>query len=221
MITKIFGIGLNKTGTKTLGECFRILGMNHGTWRADLLAQYRAGDLHHLFDEIDAGEAFEDWPYPLIYKELLLRYGRDAQFILTRRRNAAIWLESLKRHCLRTSPTRHCRMLVYGYAYPHGVESHYLRFYTQHEHDVRQFFAQQGASDQLLEICWEDGDGWAELCAFLRRPVPDIPFPFTNKSVERPLVDDILLQNLAHIRYQLGLLNPHLTEANLPSVTIE
>jgi len=41
---KIFGIGLNKTGTKTLGRCFEALGRNSLSFRADLLSQFRVGD---------------------------------------------------------------------------------------------------------------------------------------------------------------------------------
>jgi hypothetical protein len=220
MARKIFGIGLNKTGTKTLGECFGILGMTRDSCRPDLLAEYRAGNLAQVFQEIDRREAFEDWPYPLLYKELLFRYGSDARFILTRRRDAATWLNSLKRHSLRTNPTRHCRLLAYGYAYPHGVEAHHLAFYARHETEVRQFFVQQGAGRQLLDICWEDGNGWTELCAFLELPVPDQPFPHTNKA-DVSLVDgEILKRNLEQINRQLLLLNPHLPAENLPPVDI-
>ena len=220
MARKIFGIGLNKTGTKTLGECFEVLGMTRETCRPDLLAKYRAGQLGEVFAEIDRGEAFEDWPYPLLYRELRFRYGREASFVLTKRRNSATWLASLKQHSLRTNPVRHCRLLAYGYAYPHGVEAHYLDFYERHEIEVRQFFRRQGASDQLLELCWEEGHGWAELCSFLNVPVPDQPFPHKNKNADYRVDDQVRRQNLELIRSQLLLLNPHLEAGSVPAVDI-
>ncbi len=218
MARKIFGIGLNKTGTQSLTACFQMFGIVPDICRADLLAKYRAGDLMAVLQDIDHGEAFVDWPYPLIYRDLFFRYGRDGKFILTRRRSAAVWLDSLKRHCLTTHPARHCRLLAYGYAYPHGVEAHHLDFYTRHETEVRAFFAQQGAGEQLLEVCWEDGDGWPELCGFLGLPVPDQPFPFKNKSADKQIDDETLRQNLELIRSQLLLLNPHLPVESLPMV---
>ena len=37
----------------------------------------------------------------------------------------------------------------------------------------------------LLNVCWETGSGWQELCAFLGKPVPEIPFPHENKASDR------------------------------------
>ena len=170
---------------------FRILGMDHVSCRPDLLARYRSGRLEEIFAEIDRHESFEDWPYPLMYKELLFRYGPDAKFVLTRRSNAAKWLNSLKQHSLTTDPARHCRLLAYGYAYPHGVESHFLELYERHEIEVRQFFRRYDCGNQLLEVCWEDGHGWTEICAFLDLPRPNQPFPHKNKTEGSPVDNEI------------------------------
>jgi hypothetical protein len=45
---------------------------------------------------------------------------------------------------------------------------------------VRAYFA--GRPDDLLEVCWEAGDGWKELASFLGQPVPALPFPHLNKA---------------------------------------
>src|SRR5579859_2611094 len=103
-VCKIFGIGLNKTGTTTLGACLTRLGYRHGSCRRDLLIAYREGRLDEIFAETDRLDSFEDWPYPLIYRELFFRYGEGAKFILTRRATPRIWLRSLMRHALRTNP---------------------------------------------------------------------------------------------------------------------
>ncbi len=210
MTPKIFGIGLNKTGTKTLGACFDILGFNAISCRADLLAYYRAGQLDRVFAVIDQFEAFEDWPYPLMYRELFARYGHNARFILTRRRDPATWLASLKKHSLKTDPDSHCRLLAYGYPYPHGVEPHHLDFYDRHLREVRAFFRSQNAQDQLLEACWEEATGWHELCAFLAKPIPAQPFPYLNKSEDFPTAQEKFARNQELIKLQIGLLNPSL-----------
>jgi hypothetical protein len=37
--------------------------------------------------------------------------------------------------------------------------------------------------DQLLIMNITEGDGWAPLCKFLGRPIPDVPFPKLNDSL--------------------------------------
>ncbi len=147
-----------------------------------MLIKYREGDLGEVFSEVDEYDSFEDWPYPLAYKELLQRYGHCGKFVLTVRLSAEHWLESLKKHSLTTSPREHCRKLAYGYDYPHENERAHLAFYEAHNRSVVTFFRQMRATNQLIELCWERGDGWRELCNFLGVPVPTAPFPKLNES---------------------------------------
>ncbi len=42
---KVFGIGYPKTGTKTLGECFRALGFANHTYDMQLTLAVKRGDL--------------------------------------------------------------------------------------------------------------------------------------------------------------------------------
>jgi hypothetical protein len=212
---KVFGIGLNKTGTTTLGVCFRILGFDHMGCRPDLLVDLRKGRISRVFNEIDKHEAFEDWPYPLMYRALWARYGPDAKFVLTMRRSGETWLQSLKLHSLATAPDRHCRLLAYGHAYPFGAEREHLEFYERHLCEVRWFFRAHNAEDRFCEICWETGDGWEKLCAFLNLPPPETAFPHENKSSERRADRRVLAQNLRRIREQIGLLNPELSDDDL------
>ncbi len=182
---KVFGIGLNKTGTTTLGSCLEYLGFNHLSCRRDLLVCYRSNDLETIFSVIDNHSSFEDWPYPLMYREIYDRYGDQARFILTTRRTPSIWIDSLKRHAVSTHPDLHCRLLAYGFNYPHDHEREHIAFYEQHNADVRAFFSANADRKRLfLDLCWEHGDGWHELCHFLNRPVPDRPFPHLRKGSE-------------------------------------
>lgn len=179
---KVFGIGLNKTGTTTLGQCLRMLGYDHVGTRRELLVDLREGRMDRIFAVADAHDAFEDWPWPLAYREFHARYGDDARFILTVRRSPDAWLKSLKKHSLITSPTGHCRGLAYGPDYPFGHEAEYLAFYERHNREVVDHFRDAGASHQLITLCWENGDGWPELCDFLGDPVPDAAFPHANPA---------------------------------------
>ena len=214
MRQRVFGIGLNKTGTTTLASCLSEIGYKHQSCRPDLLSFYRKGDVGKIFEVTDSFESFEDWPYPLLYREFYHRYP-GAKFILTRRKSPEIWLSSLMRHSLRTSPTKHCRLLAYGYSYPHGAEAQHLDIYQRHIGAVEQFFAEQDAADRLLQICWEEGDGWGKLADFLEVPAPDKALPHENVGTRQEQDEAIRAANVQRIREQIGLLNPHFTEDQL------
>jgi hypothetical protein len=174
---KVFGIGLNKTGTSTLGECFRILGYRVMGCSRELLERavlYR--DPGPAFAVAERYDAFQDWPWPLIYRELDRQFP-GSKFILTVRENEDVWLQSLMQHSLRTSPFRHCRKLAYGFSYPFKHQRAHIEFYRRHNRQVRRYF--EGCRD-FIELCWEHGDGWEGLCTFLETPIPDQPLPHVN-----------------------------------------
>jgi len=203
---KIFGIGLNKTGTTTLGRCLEMLGFKkHVSVRFDLLAKYREGSLDEIFSVADQNESFEDFPWPLMYRELYLRYGDGARYILTKRASSQDWLNSLKRHSLKTSRNNHCRLLAYGYAYPHGLEYYHLSFYQRHNQAIKDFFVKQRSEHLLLEISFDSGDGWDKLCGFLGLSVPNAQFPHENKG-NVAVSADVEQQNIEAINWQLALL---------------
>ena len=204
---KVFGIGLNKTGTKTLNKCLTVLGYTPISCTPDLLKLYRDGNLQPIFAEIDGADSCEDWPYPLMFRELFFRYGDRARYVLTTRISSSIWLDSLKRHSLRTDPNTHCRLLAYGYTYSHGLEKQHIDIYERHNREVRAFFQDHNAKHVLLEVCWENGHGWKALCDFLGRGEPKEPFPHANSgSTQKPgAVEE---ENRRRIRQQIGLLNP-------------
>lgn len=203
---KVFGLGLNKTGTTTLAQCFKHFGLHHLTCRRNLLEAYRAGRIEEIFAEIEAFDSFEDWPYPLMYEEIFARYGAGARYILTTRLSIDVWLASLKRHALRTHPDRHCRLLAYGYDYPHGFEAEHAAFYERHNDRIRHFFATPERSSLLLEVCWERGDGWPALCRFLGYPVPDLPFPHLYRGDRAPVDPERKRANENRIALQLETL---------------
>ena len=103
-----------------------------------------------------------------------------SKFILTVRRSEKEWLESICRHSMKTSPFWHCRRLAYGYNYPAGREKEHLEIYRRHNDSVRSYF--KGREKDFIEVCWEWGDGWKELCVFLHKEIPSVPFPHANRS---------------------------------------
>jgi hypothetical protein len=198
-MVKIIGVGLNKTGTTTLGACFKILGFRHLSMRRDLVMAWRDGRLDKIFAETDRYDSFEDWPYPLIYRELAERYT-DAKFILTVRASPEIWLESISSHALRIAATGEVRKLIYGAAFPQNAPEQYLAVYDRHNREVLDFLG-----DRVRKLCWETGDGWSELCSFIDVPQPDMPMPWQNRAA-RPSFGRQLRNRAAALRERVAIL---------------
>ena len=175
---KIFGIGLNKTGTKTLGFCFKFFGYKNTSFNFDDLVHFHNGHIDFLLNKIKGYDSCEDWPWPLLFKNLDKNFP-EAKFILTKRKTPDIWFKSLCKHAERTGPTQ-ARKLVYGYEMPHLHPRSHIKFYNRHNQNITKYF--KNRPEKLLELCWEDGDGWPEFCHFIKKPCPDSPFPHLNKS---------------------------------------
>lgn len=175
---KVFGIGLNKTGTTTLGRCFVKLGYNHCSFHGPLMIQYGSGNLQAAMDFAAKFNSFEDWPWPLLYRRLSERYP-TAKFILTIRMTPAIWLRSITSHSKRVRESEF-RTIAYGKPNPEENEEEYLATYLAHNREVMEYFAK--TPDRLISLCWEKGDDWIKLCDFLGKPVPKDRFPHLNKS---------------------------------------
>jgi hypothetical protein len=183
---KVFGIGLNKTGTTTLGVCLKELGYNTKGYTRNskkLLRQIVLdGNYRNVNPTVFQYDAFEDWPWPLIWPYLDKQWP-GSKFILTLRKTPEEWLESVKMHSKNSTPIPISRKAAYGFYYPFGHESEYIEAYCRHERKVREYFKYR--ESDLLVINWDEGDGWEELCRFLGCPVPDISLPHANSSGER------------------------------------
>lgn len=178
---KVVGVGLNKTGTTTLAQCGRIFGYRTSGYDRELLREVKKGDLTRVWEVFDEFDFFEDWPWPLLYREIDERHP-GTKFVLTTRSSPETWLSSLDQHSLRSSPLKHCRRLAYGHAYPKGREAEYLETYERHNAGVREHFADR---EDLLEICWEQGDGLEKLGRFLGQPGSDAAVPHANRAADK------------------------------------
>jgi hypothetical protein len=92
MKPKVFCIGFHKTGTTTLEVALKKLGYrvtgSFGTKDPGI-----AGKVHEMaYEMVEEFDAFEDNPWPILYKELDARFV-GSKFILTRR-PAEAWIRS-------------------------------------------------------------------------------------------------------------------------------
>ena len=181
---KIFGIGLSRTGTKSLTRALNALGyvMVHYPTDPQTYMELSGGDYAvTLLDHIDGLTDITVAPF---YAQLDQLFP-DSKFILTVRDKAS-WLRSLDRHwegkpiydnipdqadVIRMK--QFLRAAVYGTFCFNPERLSYV--YDLHYRQVLDYFKDR--PDKLLVMNVTEGDGWEELCTFLGRPTPQIPFP--------------------------------------------
>ena len=178
-MTKIFGIGLHKTGTTTLAECLHTLGYSVCPEELAYLTRHAvvAGSYRPTLRLVLSYDAFEDspWNYKNFYRILDVVFP-EAKFVLTARGNEGRWFESLLRWtALYNSASALNIISTLGLAVTPGDRKEVLAAYRAHNNGVVEYFA--GQPDRLLVVDWEAGDGWEKLCGFLGVPVPRMTFP--------------------------------------------
>jgi hypothetical protein len=173
---KVFGLGFHRTGTTSLQTAleelgYRVIGMRESEWHA-----FEKGDDKLIWQAVNQYDGFRDMPWPLMY-EWLDANIKNARFVLTYRDP-----ESWARSCSNFYKDRPHPMFktIYGFDSFAGNEEIAIRRYQSHLDSVRAYFADR--DEKLLEVNWEAGDGWRELCSFLDERIPNRTFPTANKG---------------------------------------
>jgi hypothetical protein len=165
--TKIFGIGLSRTGSTSLADALSNLG-----WRAEHHPRFR-----DVLQSADRYDAIVDTPVLAHMQELDCRH-QDAKFILTVRDEDA-WIRSCQwwwQTHPATAGNRPNRVANYGT--DQFDEKHFRRVYRSHAARVAAYFADR--QDKLLTLAICDGEGYEKLCPFLGVETLDEPFPQRN-----------------------------------------
>jgi hypothetical protein len=187
---KVFCIGFHKTGTTTLAVALTELGYNvtgpNGINDSDI----SANALPMAFDLVKRYDAFQDNPWPVIFKDVDTKFP-GSKFILTVRTPES-WIKSQVAHF--GTRTTAMREWIYGAGCPEGNEAIYLDRYNNHNKEVMEYFNDR--PDDLLAMDLSQSDGWDEICAFLGKEIPDTPFPHANSANDRVSKKKSLLQRI-------------------------
>jgi hypothetical protein len=206
---KIFGIGLPKTGTTTLGAMLKRLGYNHAPYDFELIGRVADGEMAGLSAQIGRYDSFEDWPWPAVYQAVDAAAPGSA-FVMTLRKDGATWLESAQKHqrikssagIARPGPASRLSRQFIG---PYNVFDHpekLIEFYRSHRDGVRRHFRDR--PEQLIEVCWETGSGWRELCTFLGHPIVEDGLPHENSSETRARRAAWLPRKVRRLMHRIG-----------------
>ena len=198
MHLQVVGAGLPRTGTRSLRQAFeQLLGapcchmsalpghpfdLGQGWDRA------LAGEKPDWDQLMDGYAAAVDWPASMFWRELSAA-NPEAVVLLSVRASAEEWRQSLEATILPVAR----RALAPDWSQGRSLLALFERFagaarwdapstleaaYERHNVEVRRTVP----PERLLE--WRAADGWAPICRALGLPVPEIPFPWTNRRGE-------------------------------------
>jgi len=194
---RVFGIGLSRTGTRSLTAALQVLGYDVEHYPTD---KRTLNDLVHgnyAFQILDDYDGITDITVAPFYRELDEIYP-DAKFILTTREKKG-WLKSCRNHWygrgafakaeteereIHMKIRRFLRAAVYG-TYGFDAER-FSHVYDMHVRLAREYFADK--QDRFLELNIPAGDGFDKLAPFLGRDVPSAQvFPHKGKKLTQKL----------------------------------
>lgn len=199
-MTKVFGIGLSRTGSTSLAEALTILGYRAIHFPADPVTQR---EYSRFFADpgqtltlslLDRYDAVTDTPLPCVYQQLDRAYP-GSKFIWTTRDKES-WLRSCELWWARAVVPfmendhkgflgpfmRLAAEVTYGTAYFDATL--FSQAYDAHMDEVPRYFRGRDSDLLALNIC--AGEGWARLTPFLGSTAPDREFPHRNEMIPDP-----------------------------------
>jgi Sulfotransferase domain len=197
---KVFGLGLSKTGTSSLGDALNYLGINtiHYPFDDDTYAELYRGN-YDLSILKETYRGIVDIPAAPFYAQWDRQYP-GSKFILTVRDRDA-WIESAEKHWelmmhwWKERPQfqrfqEFISAVVYGSV---GFNAgRFLFAYDMQIKNVLDYFKNRPDDLLVMDIC--AGEGWEKLCPFLGLPEPAAPFPHANEWMHK------LIQATAEMR---------------------
>lgn len=185
---KVFGIGLSRTGTKSLATAVNFLGIRTIWYPQDPQTFAELSLCKYRLSILDVYDGITDTPIVPIYPQLDREYP-GSKFILTVR-DIDSWLVSCAKHWASSPITappstdtpmwqryaNYVNATVYGCTGFHAERFRYV--YHRHIDGVLAYFRDR--PDDLLVIDLTDRPTWRPLCEFLDVPEPVEDFPHVN-----------------------------------------
>jgi hypothetical protein len=172
---KVFGIGLNKTGTRSLHDALELLGLRGLHWGGPPVrhaVEAALAEGRPLLSGLEEVDAYTDILALSTSFALLDEQYPGSRFVLTVR-DVDDWLASRRRH-VETNVERRARGEYQGTFLTVDYDAWRAEM-TAHHARVTEYFNDRPGDLLVMDIT--AGDGWDLLCPFLGLPIPDAPFP--------------------------------------------
>lgn len=166
---KVLSAAYPKSGTTSLREACRKLGLAPYMGNEQSLSQWYRGELDFRVVE----DFLSGFPWCLELEGVIDHYP-DVRVVLCVR-DTDRWIRSL-RNWMRRRVCKGFEIFTEGLC----DDSVLAGMYRAHNQWVREVCHKREVP--LLEVDWEKGDGWAELCGFLGFDIPEIDFPHEMRS---------------------------------------
>jgi hypothetical protein len=209
MPLKVIGAGFGRTGTMTLkhaleelgyGPCYHMIELTNQPSRAALWLQAARGQKVDWETVFKGYESTTDFPGCLFYQELLKTYPQAKVILTVREPNA--WYNSAAKTIFKSYPSFKQALYIAGnYLFKKRVRQLMQvgwliqKTIFKQTFGMRQFNRQkaitayQAHNAQVQKVVpaaqllvYQVQQGWEPLCDFLGVPVPDKPFPNTNRA---------------------------------------
>ncbi len=186
---KVFGIGLSRTGTKSLTISLKQLGFNLVHYPNDSQTLQELMAANYDLSILQDCDGITDITVTAYYPQLDQLFP-NSKFILTVREKQS-WLKAMEAHW-HNKPVfdtnsdnedkmrlrRFLRLSVYGTYTFNGDRLAYV--YDLHHKNVLDYFKNRPESLLVFNIC--GGEGWERLCPFLQRAIVPEQFPVMSKK---------------------------------------
>jgi Sulfotransferase domain len=177
---RVFGIGLNKTGTSSFHDAVTILGLESLHWGGPsirIAVETAAASGRPLLSGLDPTyDAFSDILALSTNFALLDEQYPGSRFVLTVR-PVDDWIDSRRRHVEKNIRRRAAG--EYAGSFLEVDEAGWRSEWDHHTAAVRRYFA--GRRD-YLELDLATTAGWGPLCSLLDVPEPAEPYPWANRD---------------------------------------
>jgi hypothetical protein len=187
MQAKVFGIGLSRTGTYSLTDALNMLGIPALHFPNDPVTQEELRAGRYRLSVLDEVQALTDIPIAPFYPQLDRAFP-GSRFILTTRETES-WLRSYENHYRMYVEHQRDEFDDFVFACVYGClgfsAERFRDVKERHEAEVRRYFADRPHDLLVLDIA---DTAWEPLCEFLGLPIPDEPYPHTNRAASEPVL---------------------------------
>jgi len=187
--SKIFGIGLSRTATKSLTKALNQLGYCIIHYPTDITTFQELISGNYNFSLLNFFDGITDITVAPFYAQLDKIFP-NSKFILTIREKEK-WLESIKNHwegkslennneeTHKIELRKFLRATTYGTL--HFAKERLEYVFDNHRKNIEEYFKNE--PEKLLIMNISEGDGWEKLCNFLNLPlIENEDFPYAKKS---------------------------------------